>query len=147
MEDVRTLPRIVIAGLGGGNGKTIVSLALLLAARRLGRQLRAFKKGPDYIDSAWLAWAAGSPARNLDTYLMRFPTAVDSFARNALSDGLNVVEGNRGVFDGMDVAGTHSSAALAKALAAPVLLVLNVTKVTRTAAAYVLGAQKLDSEL
>ena len=79
--------------------------------------MRAFKKGPDYIDAAWLTWASGSPARNLDTYLMGFSAAVASFARNAVSDGLNVVEGNRGVFDGMDVAGTHSSAALAKALA------------------------------
>ena len=147
MSNERTLPRVVVAGLGGGAGKTVVSLALLLAARRLGRTVRAFKKGPDYIDSAWLSWASGSPARNLDTYLMGFNTAVASFARNAVSDGLNVVEGNRGLFDGMDVAGTHSSATLAKALAAPVLLVLNVTKVTRTAAAYVLGAQKLDPEL
>jgi cobyrinic acid a,c-diamide synthase len=147
MEKLRRLPRVVVAGLGGGCGKTIVSLALLLAARRLGRPVRAFKKGPDYIDAAWLTWASGSPARNLDTYLMGFTTAIGSFVSNAVSDGLNVVEGNRGVFDGMDVAGTHSSAALAKALAAPVLLVLNVTKVTRTAAAYVLGAQKLDPEL
>ena len=147
MEKDRTLPCVVVAGLGGGAGKTVVSLALLLAARRLGRQVRAFKKGPDYIDAAWLTWASGSPARNLDTYLMGFDKAAGSFVSNAVSDGLNVVEGNRGVFDGMDVAGTHSSAALAKALAAPVLLVLNVTKVTRTAAAYVLGAQKLDPEL
>jgi cobyrinic acid a,c-diamide synthase len=144
MDVDRTLPRVVIAALGGGSGKTIVSLALLLAARRLGRNVRAFKKGPDYIDTAWLSWASGNPARNLDTYLMGFPTAVGSFMRNAVSDGLNVVEGNRGVFDGMDVAGTHSSAALAKSLRAPTLLVLNVTKVTRTAAAYVLGAQQLD---
>ena len=147
MSSERTLPRVVVAGLGGGAGKTVVSLALLLAARRLGRQVRAFKKGPDYIDAAWLTWAAGSPARNLDTYLMGFSTAAGSFARNAVAGGLNVVEGNRGVFDGMDVAGTHSSAALAKALRAPVLLVLNVTKVTRTAVAYILGAQKLDPEL
>src|SRR5512142_2668188 len=147
MSNERTLPRVVVAGLGGGAGKTVVSLALLVAARRLGRTVRAFKKGPDYIDSAWLTWASGSPARNLDTYLMGFSTAVASFVRNAVSDGLNVVEGNRGVFDGMDVAGTHSSATLAKALRAPVLLVLNVTKLTRTAAAFVLGAQKLDSEL
>jgi cobyrinic acid a,c-diamide synthase len=147
MEKHRTLPRVVVAGLGGGAGKTVVSLALLLAARSLGRQVRAFKKGPDYIDAAWLTWASGSPARNLDSYLMGFPTAIGSFVSNAVCDGLNVVEGNRGVFDGMDVAGTHSSAALAKALAAPVLLVLNVTKVTRTVAAYILGAQRLDPQL
>ncbi len=147
MSSDRRLPRVVVAGLGGGAGKTIVSLALVLAVRGLGRPVRAFKKGPDYIDASWLAWASAHPARNLDTYLMGFGHAIDSFLRHAVADGLNLVEGNRGLFDGMDVAGTHSSAALAKAMAAPVLLVLNVTKVTRTAAAFVLGAQKLDPEL
>jgi cobyrinic acid a,c-diamide synthase len=147
MECQRTLPRIVIAGFAGGSGKTIFSMALLLAARRAGLATRAFKKGPDYIDGAWLGWASGNPARNLDSYLMGFDRANGSFVRHAVSDGLNVVEGARGVFDGMDVAGTHSTAALAVALRAPLLLLLNVTKVTRTAAAYVLGAQKLDPDL
>jgi cobyrinic acid a,c-diamide synthase len=147
MTNDRLLPRVLVAGMGGSAGKTIVSLALSLAARHFGRQVRAFKKGPDYIDTAWLSWASGSPARNLDSYLMGFPTAVASFRGNAIADGLNIVEGNRGLFDGMDFAGTHSSAALAKALAAPTLLVLNVTKVTRTAAAHVLGVQQLDPEL
>lgn len=147
VKEERTLPRVVVAGLGGGSGKTIVSMALLLAARRAGIAVRAFKKGPDYIDAAWLSWASANPARNLDTYLMGFDCAVSSFARHGVSDGLNLIEGNRGVFDGMDVAGTHSSAALAKALQAPVLLVLNVTKVTRTAAAFVLGARQLDPDL
>ncbi len=140
-------PRLMIAALAGGSGKTIVSLALLLAARQMRLETRAFKKGPDYIDAAWLTWASGYPARNLDSYLMGFDCASASFARHAVSPGLNVIEANRGLFDGMDVAGTHSSAALAHTLRAPVLLVLNVTKVTRTAAAYVLGAQKLDPDL
>lgn len=147
MEQPRVMPRIVVAGLGGGSGKTIVSMALLLAARRAGRATRAFKKGPDYIDAAWLGWASDRGTRNLDTWLMGFDGAFASFVRNSTPEGLNLVEGNRGVFDGMDVAGTHSSAALAKTLRAPVLLVLNVTKVTRTAAAFVLGAQTLDPDL
>jgi len=143
----RTLPRVVIAGLGGGSGKTIASMALLLAARESGVPTCAFKKGPDYIDAAWLSWASGNRARNLDSYLMGFDVAAVSFCSHATAEGLNVIEGNRGVFDGMDVAGTHSSAALAKTLHAPVLLVLDVTKVTRTAAVYVLGTQQLDPEL
>ena len=139
-----SLPRLVIAGLSGESGKTLVSLALLLEAGRKSIPARAFKKGPDYIDSAWLTWACGHPARNLDTYLKGFDRAVGSFARHAVPDGLNLVEGNRGLYDGADARGTHSTAELAKALDAPVVLVVNATKVTRTAAALVLGCQHLD---
>jgi cobyrinic acid a,c-diamide synthase len=141
---VDSLPRLVIAGLSGESGKTLVSLALLLDAGRKGIPVRAFKKGPDYIDSAWLAWASRHPTRNLDTYLMGFERVIHSFAGNALPEGLNLVEGNRGLYDGADVCGTHSTAELAKSLDAPVVLVVNATKVTRTAAALVLGCQQLD---
>jgi len=139
----RCLPRLAIAGLGGDSGKTLVSLGLLLLAREKGLKPAAFKKGPDYIDAAWLTWACGTAARNLDTYLMGFDGARASFFRHASPD-LSVIEGNRGLYDGSDARGTHSTAELAKALGAPVLLVLNGTKVTRTAAAMVLGCQKMD---
>ncbi|HUB77482.1 MAG TPA: cobyrinate a,c-diamide synthase [Bryobacteraceae bacterium] len=140
-------PRLVVAGLSGESGKTLVSLSLLLEARNRRTPVRAFKKGPDYIDAAWLGWAAQSPAHNLDTFLMGFPAARESFARHAVSDGLNVIEGNRGLFDGSDAHGTHSTSELAKALAAPVILVVDATKVTRTVSALVLGCQKLDPKL
>jgi len=55
------MPRLLIAGMSGGSGKTLVSLALLLALRRAGFPVRAFKKGPDYIDAAWLSWARLTP--------------------------------------------------------------------------------------
>ena len=147
MAEHELAPRLMIAGLSGDAGKTIVTLALLLSLRRTGLHVRAFKKGPDYIDPAWLGWAAGHQARNLDTYLMGAATTAAAFARNALTDGINVIEGNRGIFDGFDTAGTHSSAELAKLLGAPVVLVLNATKTTRTAAAVVLGCQKFDPAL
>jgi cobyrinic acid a,c-diamide synthase len=141
------LPRLVVAGLSGESGKTLVSLALLLEAGRRGIPVRAFKKGPDYIDSAWLEWASQKPARNLDTYLMGFERVADSFASNAVPGGLNLVEGNRGLYDGADARGTHSTAELAKALQSPVVLVVNATKVTRTAAALVLGCQRMDPDV
>ena len=147
MPSAIALPRIVIAGLAGESGKTLVSLGLVLAARQRGLTVRAFKKGPDYIDAAWLGWATRHNARNLDTYLMGFSGAAGSFARHAVSDGINVIEGNRGLYDGSDARGTHSTAELAKTLGAPVVLVLNATKVTRTAAACVLGCQKLDPDV
>ena len=137
-------PRLVIAGLSGDCGKTLISAGLLKAARRAGLTVRGFKKGPDYIDAAWLSWAAGSPARNLDSYMMGMERAVALFARHAAPAGFNLIEGNRGLHDGFDSSGTHSTAELAKALSAPVVLALNAAKVTRTLAACVLGCQKLD---
>lgn len=141
------MPRVAIAGLSGGSGKTLVSLALLLEAQHREIPARAFKKGPDYIDAAWLGWACGKPARNLDTHLMGFPVAARSLAWHGVASGINVIEGNRGLYDGLDARGTHSTAELAKAVKAPVLLVLDATKTTRTAAALVLGCQKLDPEV
>jgi len=139
--------RIVISGLSGDSGKTVVSCGLLASFIDRGLQVASFKKGPDYIDSAWLSFTSGKPARNLDTYLMGFPAVKYSFMKNAVQFGINVIEGNRGLFDGVDISGTHSTAELAKALNAPVIIVQNITKVTRTAAANILGCMKLDPDL
>ena len=138
------LPRLVIAGAGGDAGKTLVSLGLTAAWRREGYAVAAFKKGPDYIDAAWLTHASGRPARNLDVWLMGTTGVQHSFLRHSTGADLSVVEGNRGVFDGYR---GHSTAALAKLLGAPVLLVVDATKVTRTAAAFVAGCRALDPEL
>jgi cobyrinic acid a,c-diamide synthase len=144
VSDRRAIPRLLVAGLSGGSGKTLVSLGLLLLLKRAGYAVHAFKKGPDYIDPAWLSWASGHPARNLDTHLMGLPGVRASFQRHANSDGINLIEGNRGLFDGFDAMGSHSSAVLAETLDAPILLVVDATKMTRTAAALVLGCQRLD---
>jgi len=130
--------------MSGDSGKTCLAAGLLLWLRDRALEVRAFKKGPDYIDAAWLAWASGERARNLDSYLMGFDGCRAAFVRGASRDGLNIVEGNRGLYDGADPDGTHSTAELAIALQAPVVLVVNASKVTRTAAAAILGCQTLD---
>ncbi len=137
-------PRLLIAGLSGGGGKTLISVGLAAAWRGQGRTVAPFKKGPDYIDAAWLSQAAGVPCRNLDLFLMSPDAVRASFASATAGADVAVVEGNRGLFDGMDARGTFSTAELAKLLGTPVLLVLDCTKCTRTAAATVLGCQKLD---
>jgi len=144
VNELRAMPRLLIAGLSGGSGKTIVTMALLLRLRRAAVAVRAFKKGPDYIDPAWLSWASAHTVRNLDTYLMGAKAVRASFVKNGIRDGINLIEGNRGLFDGFEAEGTHSSAVLAETLEAPILLVINAAKMTRTAAALVLGCQKLD---
>jgi cobyrinic acid a,c-diamide synthase len=141
------LPRMVIGGLAGDAGKTLVSLGLIRALRRRGKRVAAFKKGPDFIDAAWLGTAAGRPGRNLDTFIMPGQAILDSLARQAGETDIAVVEGNRGLFDGVDARGTHSTAELAKHIGAPVVLVVDATKVTGTVAALVLGCRALDPEL
>jgi cobyrinic acid a,c-diamide synthase len=140
-------PRVVIAGLRGGSGKTTLSLGLVAAWRQRGGEVVPFKKGPDYIDAGWLALAAGQPCYNLDPYMMSGEQILDSFWQHVQTADAAVIEGNRGLFDGMDADGTCSTAELAKLLQAPVLLVVDGTMVTRTAAATVLGCQHLDPEV
>lgn len=142
-----SVPRILIAGLRGGSGKTLITLGLTAAWRRKGYRVAPFKKGPDYIDAAWLSKAADRPCRNLDLYLMSPQAVVRSFVGSTESGDVAVIEGNRGLFDGMDARGTYSTAELAKLLQAPVILAVDCTKSTRTVAAVVLGCQQLDPEV
>ena len=135
--------RLVIAGLSGDSGKTIASLSFLTALKRRGFAVSVFKKGPDYIDPAWLSRAARASCRNLDTWMVDRDDVLRSFAEHS-GDGIAVVEGNRGLYDGKDPAGTHSTAELAKLIDAPVVLVINTTKTTRTAAAIVKGCIDFD---
>ncbi len=138
-------PRIIIAGLKGGSGKTTLSLGLIAALRKKGMKVIPFKKGPDYIDGGWLSTAAGTPCYNLDTFLISESQIIPSFMNHAETADIVVIEGNRGFYDGMDEYGTHSTAELAKMLKSPVLLIVDCTKATRTIAAIISGIQKFDA--
>jgi len=140
-------PRITIAGSAGDSGKTLLSLGLLGAWRRRGIKPVAFKKGPDFIDAAWLGRAAGQSGRNLDTFLMDDRTVVHSFVRHAIGADVAVIEGNRGLHDGRDAQGTHSTAVLAAMLGSPVILIHQVRKATRTAAAAIMGCCTFDKNV
>jgi cobyrinic acid a,c-diamide synthase len=138
---------VVVAGLAGDTGKTVVALGLARALTRRGVRVAPFKNGPDFIDAAWLGAAAHAPGRNLDTYLMPAAAIAGALRRAAGEADLALVEGKRGLYDGADVKGSYSTAELAKLLAAPVVLVVKATKVTRTVAALVLGCKALDPEV
>jgi cobyrinic acid a,c-diamide synthase len=142
-----TIPRILIAGLRGGGGKTLTSLGIAAAWRKQGWSVAPFKKGPDYIDAAWLSMAAEKPCRNLDLFLMSPQTIVRSFLTWAGPADVALIEGNRGLYDGMDARGTCSTAELAKLLACPVVLTVDCVKSTRTVAACILGCQRLDPQV
>ncbi len=138
---------MVIAGLKGGSGKTTLSLGLVRALKRKGLKVVPFKKGPDYIDAGWLAAAAEHPCYNLDPFLVGSDRLLSSFMAHAENSDITIIEGNRGLYDGMDAEGTYSTAEVAKLLRSPVILVVDCTKVTRTVAALILGAQRFDPQV
>ena len=140
-------PRILIAALRGGSGKTIVSVGLIASWRKRGMGIAPFKKGPDFIDAGWLALAAGRPCHNLDTFLMPAEQIILSFTSRAQPSDLAVIEGNRGLYDGIDLEGSTSTSELAKLLKVPVVLIVDCTKSTRTVAAMVLGCVQFDREV
>jgi len=140
-------PRFVISALRGGSGKTIVSIGLIAALKESGKIIAPFKKGPDYIDAGWLALAAGRPCHNLDTFLITPDNVKKSFFSKALHSDISVIEGNRGLFDGIDMSGNTSTAEIAKLLDAPVILCLDCTKTTRTMAAVVCGCKAFDPDI
>ena len=141
------IPRVIVAGLRGGSGKTTLSLGLLRALRDKGLSVIAFKKGPDYIDAGWLSVASGKPCYNLDPFLIGEKNVLPSFLAHSKGSHIAIIEGNRGIFDGMDLEGSQSTARLARILRAPVLLIIDATKMTRTAAALVLGVKKFEPGL
>ncbi|THB64886.1 MAG: cobyrinate a,c-diamide synthase, partial [Desulfovibrio sp.] len=141
------LPRIIIAGLSGGSGKTLVSLGLARAFVERGLKVKPFKKGPDYIDAAWLGLAAKADPANLDPHIMDRELVLPLFLDRMQGSDLGLVEGNRGLFDGKDLSGSCSTSELSRRLQAPVVLVIDGTKMTRTAAAIVKGCLEFEPGL
>lgn len=140
-------PALAVAGMRGGSGKTIVTLGLICALMRRGFSIAPFKKGPDYIDPAWLSLASGRECRNLDTFLMGRNAVRRSFEANGADADIAIVEGNRGLFDGYDIEGTHSFAEMVKLLHLPTVLVVECTKSSRSVAAMVYGFRNFDRKI
>lgn len=140
----KSYPRIIFAGLKGGSGKTTISLGIVSYLRnKRGLSVIPFKKGPDFIDAGWLSLAAKKPCYNLDPFLLSKEKVLESFLSHHTGD-IAIIEGNRGLYDGMDIDGSFSTAELSKIIKAPVILIVDCTKVTRTIAAMVLGCINFD---
>ncbi len=137
--------RFLISAAHKSSGKTMVSIGLCAALAARGHSVQPFKKGPDYIDPMWLSQAAGRACRNLDLYLMENDDIVATFARHASE--VNLVEGNKGLYDGLALDGSNSNAALAKLLDLPVFLLIDARGMTRGIAPLILGYQAFDRDI
>ena len=143
-----TLPRIVLAGVSSGVGKTTMTAAFIAHLRTRGIQVQPFKVGPDYIDPSHLALAAERPCYNLDTWMMPPDRMLDVFCHATVSADIAVIEGMMGLYDGeKSTSDVGSTAQIAKMLQAPVVLVIDAGAMARSAAAVVLGFQQLDPEV
>ncbi len=139
------IPGVLIAGTHSGAGKTTVALGLMAALRRRGLAVQPFKVGPDFIDPTHHTAICGRPSRNLDPFMMGLDGVRCSFCSALAGADVAVVEGVMGLYDGMDATEVGSTAQVAKALGIPVLLVINVHGMSRSAAAMELGFASYDT--
>lgn len=141
------MSRIFISAAHKSSGKTTVSIGLCAALKQRGLKVQPFKKGPDYIDPMWLNQAAGRPCHNLDFYTMQKSEIIQTFTSHGVGADISIIEGNKGLYDGLDLDGSNSNAALAKLLTTPVILVLDARGMTRGVAPLILGYQAFDNEI
>jgi cobyrinic acid a,c-diamide synthase len=139
--------RLFISAAHKSSGKTTLCIGLAAALRARGETVQPFKKGPDYIDPLWLGLAAGRPCYNLDPYLSGAEELRAEFAQRMQGASLGLVEGNKGLYDGLALDGSNSNAALAAMLGAPVVLVIDARGMTRGIAPLILGFQAFDPNI
>ncbi|WP_223837057.1 cobyrinate a,c-diamide synthase [Paenibacillus oceani] len=136
--------RIVIAGTGSGAGKTTLTIGIMAALQARGLVVQGFKCGPDYIDPTYHTAVTGRPSRNLDSWMVGTEAVKEIFVRASEGADISVIEGVMGMYDGKSpLSDEGSTAHISGLLEAPVLLVVNVQSMARSAAAIVKGFQCL----
>lgn len=141
------MKRLLISAAHKSSGKTTVSIGLCKALAEAGHILQPYKKGPDYIDPMWLGQASGRSCYNLDFYTMRREEILAYVRHYSATAEFSLIEGNKGLYDGLDIAGSNSNAALALLTRTPVVLVIDVQGMTRGIAPLLLGYQAFEPQL
>ena len=138
---------LFISAAHKSSGKTTISIGLNAVLRRRGLCVQPFKKGPDYIDPIWLSMAAGRSCYNLDFYTAGKEETIQDYLRRSEGVDISIIEGNKGLYDGLDLDGSNSNAALASALQTPVILVVDARGTMRGIAPLLIGYQVFDREV
>ena len=129
------------------SGKTTLSIGLCRALADQGWKVQAFKKGPDYIDPMWLGRASRRPCINLDFNTMEQEELLQRHACYSQGADIALIEGNKGLYDGLDLLGRDSNAELCRILQAPVVLVIDAQGMTRGVAPLLMGYQQFDDSI
>jgi cobyrinic acid a,c-diamide synthase len=141
--------RLVLAGTGSAVGKTTIATGIMKAFSS-DYQVQPFKVGPDYIDPTYHTLATGHSSRNLDSFFMTEPQIREAFQRGVgiSKADMGIIEGVRGLYEGISPTGdVGNTASVAKALNAPVVLILNARSLVKSAAAIVIGFKTLDPDV
>ena len=138
---------IYLSAAHKSSGKTVVSLGLCAAFKAKLLNVQAFKKGPDYIDPIWLSQASGNPCYNLDFYNMPESEIIALYRQYTSQSDIAIIEGNKGLYDGMSTTGGDANADMAKLLDTSVILVIDATGITRGVAPLLSGYQAFDQEV
>lgn len=144
IENSLMIPRLVVAGTHSGCGKTTVACGIMAALTARGLSVQPFKAGPDYIDPSHHTAICGRVSRNLDPFMMGEEGVRRTFAQAAAGADIAVIEGAMGMYDGMEGSDVASTAHIARLLAAPVILVVDVQAASRSANAMVMGFRDYD---
>ncbi|MCK5335232.1 MAG: cobyrinate a,c-diamide synthase, partial [Gammaproteobacteria bacterium] len=141
------MSHLLISAAHKSSGKTTISIGLCAALTSMGKIVQPFKKGPDYIDPLWLGRATGRACHNLDFYTMQREEIQSVFVKQSKGSDIQLIEGNKGLYDGLDLDGSNSNAALATLFHAPVILVIDARGMTRGIAPLILGYQAFDKDI
>ncbi|MBY0574295.1 MAG: cobyrinate a,c-diamide synthase [Undibacterium sp.] len=125
---------VLISAIASGQGKTTVTAALAGKLRQMGRRVRVFKTGPDFIDPMMLERASGAPVLSLDLWMLGLEASHSLLAQAAKEVDVILIEGVMGLYDG-----NPSSADLARAFGVPVLAVVDASAMAQTVGAVVMG--------
>jgi len=141
------MAHIFISAAHKSSGKTTLSIGLCAAFNNRGLSVQPFKKGPDYIDPMWLSRAAGRPCYNLDFHAQSNAEILTTFGHHGMDTDISIIEGNKGLYDGLDLHGSNSNAAMATLLGSPVILVIDAQGMTRGIAPLILGYQAFEPDI
>jgi cobyrinic acid a,c-diamide synthase len=139
---------LIIAGTHSGVGKTTISLGIMAALKKRGFRVQPFKVGPDFIDPGYHFLATGNKSRNLDSWMLSREYLFSTFCRNMEDKDIGLIEGVMGLFDGYEGKTEEGSTAqVAKWLNLPVILIVDVRSMARSAGALVYGFENYDQRL
>lgn len=148
VDTISCMSHLYLSAAHKSSGKTTISIGLCAALReQKGVIVKPFKKGPDYIDPLWLAAAADRPCHNLDIFMEGDEANLQVFSSAMADADIGIIEGNKGLFDGVSIDGSDSNAAMAELLQAPVVLVIDTRGITRGIAPLLHGYATFSSDV
>ena len=141
------MQRVFISAAHKSSGKTTLTIGLCAALNARGLSVAPYKKGPDYIDPMWLSRSSKNDCHNLDFQTMSNDEMLATISLYSKDADISIIEGNKGLYDGVALDGSNSNAAVAELTKTPIVLVIDTQGMTRGIAPLLLGYQAFDKNI